>query len=353
MACCRGAELGRQLAVPLPLRNPGPTSLLTFPAHSALSLRRAAQPTSSSGKGFTEEDYAVLQRMLGWPTAQLFPALDLACLVVLDAAAAARLATSAAEVAEGAPSGSLGRALAAAAGSVPPLPANQQTALRLACNTFAFPGLLAWVQAQRVALLAAFAPCAASPNKKVRQGLATLLVNLGVVLSRMVGDELELKASMLRLASELLAASPAEDVETRFRCVGRRGAAALRGSAGRAPASRWRRGTEGGVVGAPPPSLPSTHPCTMACCLPAPQGAGGSGHAAAAAQQGAGCRPGPEHAGHGAGAERRGGQGRRGGCRGAEAAEAVGRCACCKICKRRSGSRACALQRHGNRKRWQ
>ncbi len=47
---------------------------------------------------------------------------------------------------------------------------------------------------QGSALLDGYAGCAASPNKNVRQGLATLLVNLAVLLGKVAAEELEFKA---------------------------------------------------------------------------------------------------------------------------------------------------------------
>jgi phospholipase A-2-activating protein len=177
-------------------------------------LRRAAAPAGS--RAFTDADVDLVRRMLTWPVPQLFPALDLARLVVLDPACAAALATG--PVSADAPPGSLGAAVFAATSADPPVPASLQTALRAAANAAAAPAGAAWLHAAAAPLLAAAAGAAGSGAKGVRQGLATLLVNLAVVLARVVRDELEVKANMLALAGALLVATPADDPETRYRC---------------------------------------------------------------------------------------------------------------------------------------
>ncbi|KAL4428166.1 hypothetical protein ABPG75_002255 [Micractinium tetrahymenae] len=181
-------------------------------------LSRAAQAPNSSGAGATGADLALLCKMLSWPPAQLFPALDLARLLVLDRSAAEQLAAAAGSPSAESPPGSLGAALAAACAE-PALPAAQQTAARLACNAFVQPAALGWVQGAGGALLDCFARCTSSPSKNVRQGLATLLVNYAVMLSKLAGDELEFKSRLLVLAVEVLNASPGDDAETRFRAL--------------------------------------------------------------------------------------------------------------------------------------
>ncbi|PRW44412.1 phospholipase A-2-activating [Chlorella sorokiniana] len=188
-------------------------------ALDALLSRAAAAPSSSGSGCLADADAAVLSKMLSWPAAQLFPALDLARLLVLHRAAAEQLAGAAGPLASDAPRGGLGSALATACAGEPPVPAAQQTAVRLACNCFVQPPLLGWVQSAGSRVLDAFAPCATSPNKNVRQGLATLLVNYAVMLSKLASHELEFKSRMLGLAVELLNSSPVDDVETRYRTL--------------------------------------------------------------------------------------------------------------------------------------
>lgn len=159
-----------------------------------LVTRAAAAPSSSGGGSWQDADFQVLGKMLSWQPAQLFPALDLARLAVLDRTAAERLAASAGPVSADAPRGGLGAALAAACAGEPPVPAAQQTGVRLACNCFVQPALVGWVQGAGSRLLEAAAPCATSPNKNVRQGLATLLVNYAVMLSKLASAELEFKS---------------------------------------------------------------------------------------------------------------------------------------------------------------
>ena len=77
--------------------------------------------------------------------------------------------------------GDIGAALATACGD-PPIPANLQVGLRLACNVFRHEPLRAWVASNQAALLDAFAPACTSPLKPVRLALATFLLNLSAVL---------------------------------------------------------------------------------------------------------------------------------------------------------------------------
>ena len=66
--------------------------------------------------------------------------------------------------------------------------------MRLACNCFVQAPLRGWVQASGSRLLECFAGCATSPNKNVRQGVATLLVNYAVWLCKLASAELEFKS---------------------------------------------------------------------------------------------------------------------------------------------------------------
>lgn len=198
-------------------------------ALDGLLSRAVAVP--AAGGGWQEADWAVLGKMLSWPPAQLFPALDLARLAALDPGAAERLAAAAGPLAADAPRGGLGAALAAACAS--DVAAAQQTAVRAACNCFVQPALLGWVQGAGGRLLDAAAPCAASPSKNVRQGVATLLVNYAVLLSKMASLELEFKA---RVSDRLAAGAGCWVLAAR--ALAGAPAAAAEGRAGSVPADR-------------------------------------------------------------------------------------------------------------------
>lgn len=155
---------------------------------------RAAAAAGSSGSGaLPDADLATLSKMLSWPAAQLFPALDLARLLVLDRAAGGQLVAAAGPAAAQGVPGLLGAAVSAAYAD-PPVPAAQQTAVRLACNCFLHQPTLFWVQSAGSRLLDCFAQAAGSPSKNVRQGLATLLVNYAVWLCKLASAELEFKS---------------------------------------------------------------------------------------------------------------------------------------------------------------
>lgn len=175
-------------------------------------LSRAAAGGASGAATAPLEQLALLGKMLRWPAAQLFPALDIARLLALDAAYAPALAQDAGSAA--APGGGgIGGAFATAAAE-PQLPANQQTALRLACNAFQHPVLRQWVAAQASGLLDGFASCLQSGSKAVRLGAATFLLNCAVL------QDAELKVQLLSGLSELLgSSSDAEQPETLYRVL--------------------------------------------------------------------------------------------------------------------------------------
>lgn len=64
----------------------------------------------------------------------------------------------------------------------PQLAANQQTALRLACNLCKHESLRSWLNSNSSVVLDRFGPCCSSSNKAVRLAFATLLLNLAVML---------------------------------------------------------------------------------------------------------------------------------------------------------------------------
>lgn len=181
-------------------------------------LLTAAATPAQAGRVFDGEGItSLLPLLLRWPPAQLFPCLDLARVVMLDAQGAAWLAESAAEPTLDAAEGSLGRALAVACTSDPPVPASQQVALRCIANCYAQPALQVWARTHMLSLLGLVAPCASSSTKGVRLGMATFLVNVALALTKLPGHELEGKTQVVALAAALLRACPPEDTEPRYR----------------------------------------------------------------------------------------------------------------------------------------
>lgn len=169
-----------------------------------------------------DADLSLVSRLLQWPAAQLFPALDIARCLVLDPAAAAALEGSLGSMAE--PRlGSLAGALAAAA--VGDAPAARQTALRLAANCFKAPALRAWALAQREALLDGFAGChraEAGGSKGVRLGLATLLQNYAAAAADAgspLARDAEGKMQVLSCLEDLVGALPVEEADSAARAL--------------------------------------------------------------------------------------------------------------------------------------
>mmetsp|Transcript_16702 Transcript_16702/g.36120 ORF Transcript_16702/g.36120 Transcript_16702/m.36120 type:complete len:835 (+) Transcript_16702:62-2566(+) len=181
-------------------------------------LRKLPSAPSSSGARLSPEDLDLVARLLRWPAAQLFPALDVARLVVLDAAGCSALSDGIGSLASGAAGGLLPGALTTAAAE-PTVTANQQLALRLLANCFKHTKLREWVIANRGAALDAYASCSATANKAVRLSMATLLHNYAVYAQLAKLDDIEAKMQVLSALLELLGAAPTEDVDSVHRSL--------------------------------------------------------------------------------------------------------------------------------------
>jgi hypothetical protein len=149
----------------------------------------------------------LVQRMLSWPPAQLFPALDLARCLALEPGAAAALAESAGSAAQPG-AGGVSLAVLQAAGDRGNAAA-QQTALRLAANCVKQPPLRAWLAANRGGLLDAFAGAGGS-GKGVRSSLATLLLNLAIDLRAGGASSADLAEPKMQVGASCQAAPAAE-----------------------------------------------------------------------------------------------------------------------------------------------
>mmetsp|Transcript_2177 Transcript_2177/g.5525 ORF Transcript_2177/g.5525 Transcript_2177/m.5525 type:complete len:870 (-) Transcript_2177:299-2908(-) len=160
----------------------------------------------------------LLAKLLQWPPAQLFPGLDVARLVALDAGGGASLVAGAGPLGA-AGSGLLPDALRTAAAPDAPA-ANTQLGLRLAANLFKHAAPRAWASANAGALLDAYAHAASSPHKAVRLSFATALSNVAVALhgaGAAAPEDVKLQA--LSCGIELLNACPTEAVDTLSRAL--------------------------------------------------------------------------------------------------------------------------------------
>ncbi|GJP80940.1 hypothetical protein CLOP_g11135 [Closterium sp. NIES-67] len=215
------------------------TTLATQSAQSALSaeqlehldslvsvLKDTSHYHSSS---FAPHHYALISSLLSsWPSANLFPVLDLLRMMLLHPSAAAWFSANASGpgVCVQSPVSAHGMLMAAIrrAAAEPPTPANHLTGVRVAVNVFGLPSLHHWPRQHRAEVLDLFAPCAASSNKNVRLALATLLLNYAVLLvdktaAAAAGEDLEEgQVQTLSAAFELAAASEA-DAEVRYRAL--------------------------------------------------------------------------------------------------------------------------------------
>lgn len=159
----------------------------------------------------------ILNKMLCWDAPQLFPGLDIARMAALDAGVAEALAACAGDVSLESPQGSLGHALCCGAYATPVIAASQHTMLRLVCNLFAQPALSAWVRTNVNHIHGLVVPCLQTATKGVRLGIATLLHNVALMLTKLPGDELSKKESVVRTADLALQACPGEEEEPMYR----------------------------------------------------------------------------------------------------------------------------------------
>ncbi|KAI8476175.1 MAG: WD40-repeat-containing domain protein [Monoraphidium minutum] len=219
-------------------------------------LARLPAAAAGAGGAPSAAELALLGRLLQWPAPQLFPALDAARCLVLDAAAAAALEPGLGSLSAPAPGTLAGALAAAAAGGAAPA---RQTALRLAANCFKRPALRAWALSQREALLDGFAGCGrpeAGGSKGVRLGYATLLQNYAAAACGGGGGG-EAGMQVLSCLEDLLASIPADEPDAAARALGAAAALAA-GDAGLAAAARdlglaaaaARLGGGGGPAGA-------------------------------------------------------------------------------------------------------
>ncbi|KAK9809770.1 hypothetical protein WJX73_004494 [Symbiochloris irregularis] len=201
-------------------------------------IARVCQPP---GQAFPEAELALLGKLLRWPAAHLFPALDITRLAILQPPVDAHLAASAGPL-ELSPLGSLGAALAAAA-EEPQSAANQQTAMRLLSNACQGTKLSVWLITHAQAILDAWAPAfgaGLSLSKAARGAAVAMLGNLAVLMhfsgqsqqhgglpsadlkrdstaSQHLGEDF--RAQMLSALAELLQHMPADDADSTFRAV--------------------------------------------------------------------------------------------------------------------------------------
>eukprot|EP00891_Asterochloris_glomerata_P008959 jgi/Astpho2/8959/Aster-02637 len=173
------------------------------------NVHRCNEAAERHATNFTLADLALVDRLLRWPPARLFPALDVARLVALDPNGAAHLAA-------GAGDGGLGAALHSATIGIA-LSSNQQTGLKLLCNTLRHTDLQQWLQANLPALQDGFAQCCSSEQKNVRLSYASFMLNLSTLFYGTLRDDVEGQAQALSALSELLGKTPYSEADTVYR----------------------------------------------------------------------------------------------------------------------------------------
>lgn len=178
------------------------------------------------------QQQSTLAALLSWPPGHVFPALDLCRLLALGPAA-----SQVAQLASGWATGALqcfpcccvrvfmcmqnhpqteGPLVAAA--KDPSSTSAHLTALRLLTNCYQSTALTSWLTGAREQLLDAFAGCATSGSKGVRQALAALLLNHAVAAKGATADVEDWLPQVLSAVLELLGNAPVDDAETLHRC---------------------------------------------------------------------------------------------------------------------------------------
>ena len=196
-------------------------------ADEELSLTNLVNNISSNDSG-KDIDYIAASHLLSdillkWPASILFPCLDLVRMIILDPKAVDVLLGGIGHISKDSPEGSLGYALYKALSAVPPVSSSQQVAFRCMCNCFSENRMQRWFQnelAHVLSYIEDFMVSTVSPcTKGIRLGLATLLFNISIMLSRMVSNELEMKLQVLGLAHKLLLSTPKEEEENMYRAM--------------------------------------------------------------------------------------------------------------------------------------
>ena len=194
--------------------------------------------SSEGGAGALNKATAMemLPTLLQWPADKVFPGLDIARVLMLDATYAPLLSSpelAGPSVSEQAPDGTLGKALWNVLSSTEGKASteeeqsrrrpSQQVALRCLCNAFGHPSFQQWVREQVGGVLVLVVPLASLPaqssTKGIRLGLCTLLINIGLALNKLPGDELSGKCEVVAAAAAVLESCPSTDEEARYRAL--------------------------------------------------------------------------------------------------------------------------------------
>jgi len=186
-----------------------------------LLLSASSFTAESVGKEdkFSGGDIALLRKLLTWPAACIYPALDIARLAALTSSGAAQLAADAGHVVIS-PGGALGNAVGRALVGADTSGASQQTCLRLLANCCSQAPTRAWLASQVPAVLDATAPLLTSSKPALKLAYVTLILNIAHLLSAdngVAGDRTELKTQALNCMVQILIDN--QDPELIFRAL--------------------------------------------------------------------------------------------------------------------------------------
>jgi len=170
-----------------------------FQGNDEVSLLSLIDSVAQQQQQWSDGGLHVLKKMISsWPVENVFPALDIARLAVLNPEATGKLLLK-----DNSMKLDICSVIAAASAADAPM-ASQLTAMKFLANLTASFTAVQWVQSSASSLLDAIGPLASVGAKKVRLALAAVLFNLAVMLSKLPSDELETKFKLIGVAIKLM-----------------------------------------------------------------------------------------------------------------------------------------------------
>ncbi|KAK4798160.1 hypothetical protein SAY86_030486 [Trapa natans] len=159
---------------------------------------------------FADADVVLLLKMLkSWPTAMIFPVIDIMRMVVLHPDGAATLLKHIND------ENDILMYVINKATEEHALPANLITSIRAVANLFKSSGYHSWLQKHRSEILDAYSSCSSSFNKNLQLSYSTLILNYTVLLIEKKDHEGQ--SQVLSAALEI--AEENQDVDAKFRAL--------------------------------------------------------------------------------------------------------------------------------------
>ncbi|CAK7329744.1 unnamed protein product [Dovyalis caffra] len=160
---------------------------------------------------FADADIALLLKLLkSWPTAMMFPVIDIVRMLVLHPDGATVLFKHVED------ENDILMEMIKRVATNPPLPPNLLTGIRAVTNLFKNSRYHNWLQKHRSEILDAFSSCYSSPNKNLQLSYATMILNYAVLLIEKKDHEGQ--SQVLSAALEIAEVENIE-VDSKFRAL--------------------------------------------------------------------------------------------------------------------------------------